>query len=69
MNVCNVDYGDIVVWTECGIAVERIARDRVFYEEVAQKVKDVFVYGVLPEVVHKEAGSRQLWCCPSSLTN
>ena len=40
-----------------------------FYEEAAQKVKHVFVYGVLPEVVHKETGSRQLWCCPSSLTN
>lgn len=53
LNVCNVDYGDFVVWTECGIAVERIARDRVFYEEAAQKVEHVFVYGVLPEVIGK----------------
>ena len=45
MNVCNVDYGDFVVWIDCGISVERIAQDRVFYEEAAQTVKHVFMYG------------------------
>ena len=35
------------------IAVERIARDREFYEEAAEKMKDMFVYGVLPEIIGK----------------
>ena len=48
LNVCNVKYGDFVVWTESGIAIESIMPDRDFYESGADKVE---IYGVLPEII------------------
>ena len=53
LNVCDVQYGDFVVWTENGIASERIEIDREFYEKESEKVKHIFTYGVLPEIVGK----------------
>jgi len=53
LNVCDVKYGDFVVWTENGIATERIEIDREFYETEAEKVEHVFIYGILPEIIGK----------------
>lgn len=53
LNVCNVLYGDFVVWTESGIAIERIIPDRDFFEDAADKVEHFFVYGILPEIIGK----------------
>ena len=53
INVCNVEYGDFVVWTESDIAVKRIARDRRFYEEATEKIEHMFIYGILPEIIGK----------------
>lgn len=46
INISKVELGDFVVWTEDGIAVERIARDRVFYKEAMKNIEHVFEYGV-----------------------
>ena len=51
--VCNVMYGYIVVWTESGIAIERIMLDRDSYESGADKVEYFVIYGVLPESIGK----------------
>ena len=53
LNVCNVKYGDFVVWAESGIAIERIMQDRDFYESGAAKVEFFKIYGVLPEIIGK----------------
>lgn len=53
INVCNVEFGDFVVWTKDGIAVERIAKDSSFYESTVNNIEHVFKYGILPEIVGK----------------
>ena len=53
LNVCNLEYGDFVVWTENGLTLERITRDQAFYENAAHKVEHFFIYGVLPEIIGK----------------
>ena len=35
LNVCQLEYGDFVLWAENGLAVERITRDTKFYEQNA----------------------------------
>ena len=52
-NVCNLTYGDFVVWTKNGIAKERICLDRHFFEQLLESVDNFFIYGVLPEVIGK----------------
>ena len=53
LNVCQLEYGDFVLWTENGLAIERITRDTTFYEQNTDSVKHFFVYGILPEIVGK----------------
>ena len=51
--MCQLEYGDFVLWVENGLAVERITRDTTFYEQNADSVKHFFVYGILPDIVGK----------------
>lgn len=53
LSVCKVSYCDFVVWTETGIAVERITVDSTFYETVMEDAKHFFIYGMLPEIIGK----------------
>ena len=53
INVCQVDYGDFVVWTPGGIHVERILRDEDFFIDAVDKMSSFYIYGVLPEVLGK----------------
>ena len=53
LNVCKLEYGDFVLWTENGLAIERIICDTAFYEHVVTSVQHLFTYGILPEVVGK----------------
>ena len=53
LNVCNVKYGDFVLWTENGLAIERIIPDSAFYEAAACNVERLFTYGILPEIIGK----------------
>ena len=53
LNVCEVKYGDFVVWTESSMVMERIYVDREFFESVADKVEHFFTYGALLEIVGK----------------
>lgn len=53
MNVCNMQYGDFVVWCEEEVVIERISLDRLFYENLMDKVEIFFIYSVLPEIVGK----------------
>ena len=43
LNVCKLVYCDFIVWTETGVAVERISKDFAFYETV---MEDIFLYVV-----------------------
>ena len=60
--MCQLEYGDFVLWTENGLAIERITRDTTFYEQNADSVKHFFVYGILPEIVGK-------WCSRKPVAN
>ena len=53
VNICNLNYGDFVVWTGRGITIERITVDCAFFETIMREVHHFFVYGMLPEVVGK----------------
>ena len=53
INICSFEFGDFVLWTEDGIMVERIARDREFYEEAMKNIEHVFVYSVLADIIGK----------------
>jgi len=71
LNVCNVVYSDFIVWTEMGIAVERISKDFAFYEAVVEDIKYFFyIWSVTRDhwkVVYKETSCRLQWCCPCSI--
>ena len=53
MNVCEVEYGDFVVWTTHELVMERIKRDEEFYQAGVQKVEQFFCYSILPEIIGK----------------
>ena len=53
LNICEVEYGDFVVWTEKGIYVERICVQREFFIEAIGKIEDFYKYSILPELLGK----------------
>ena len=53
MEVCNVQYTDFVVWTEKEVLIERISRDKGYFETQMPNVNHFFVYGILPELIGK----------------
>jgi len=53
MAVCDVTYGDFVVWTKTEYAVERIMRDDDFLNAKISAAKHIFIYGILPELIGK----------------
>ena len=53
INVCNVGYGDFVVWTTNDLIIERIAPDQEFYKQMAEPIEHFFTYSVLPEIIGK----------------
>ena len=53
MKVCDLDYGDFVIWRECELVVLRIEKDVACLEEAMYKATEFFKYGILPELVAK----------------
>ncbi len=53
MSVCDVNYGDFLVWTKKEYAVERIKRDNDFLHSKISAAKHIFTYGILPELIGK----------------
>ena len=53
MKVCQVKHCEFVVWTETGIAVERVPADDEFFHAQMGNVKHFFLYGILPEILGK----------------
>ena len=52
-NICNVGYGDFVVWTTNDLLIERIMSDQEFFERMAEPIEHFFIYSVLPEIIGK----------------
>ena len=50
LHVCHVDF---VVWSENGIAIQRVLKDEAFIQSNMQIAQSFFKYAVLPEVVGK----------------
>ena len=53
INICNVGYGDFVVWTTNDLLIERIMPDQDFFERMAEPIEHFFVYSILPEIIGK----------------
>ena len=53
LNICEVEYGDFVVWTEKGIYVERIFIQKEFFIQAVQKIENLYKYSILPELLGK----------------
>lgn len=49
--ICNVDWCDFVVWTPCGIEVQRVYKDNVFWNSVLPKLSDFYFRHILPALV------------------
>jgi len=64
LHVCQVMYGDFVVWSKEGTLIERIERDTTFMDAQKENMTHFFKYGILPEVIGKNSilGSLlQMW--------
>ena len=53
LNICEVEYGDFVVWTENDIFVERISVQKEFFIKTVQKIEEFYKYSILPELLGK----------------
>ena len=51
LNVCDKDYCDFIIWTTQGIYVERIVRDREFFESIKPALEKFFQFAVLPRIL------------------
>lgn len=52
-NVCDVPFGDFVVWTKSELACIRITKNVAFIEEKLDDAQHFFIYGILPEIIGK----------------
>ena len=53
MKLCNVEYGDFVIWSHKELLILRTTRDDLFLNEAIDKATKFFTYAVLPKVVAK----------------
>jgi len=53
LNICELQYGDFVVWTPHGINVERLFPDQKFFAAKAQEVENFYKQAVMPELLGK----------------
>ena len=53
MFICEVEFCDFILWTECDIHIERVLPDNNFWENVVAKATKFFFNGVLPEIIGK----------------
>ena len=61
MNVCSdVKYTDFVVWTEGGLAMERIIIDKEFYESAADRV-NTFLFMVYCQKLLASGTPGNIW--------
>ena len=51
--VCKLTYCDFVVWTQSEFKIERIIADDEFFLSKFEKQKNVFIYGMMPEIIGK----------------
>ena len=50
MAVCNVDWVDFVIWTKKDISVQRVVRDRNFWDGMLPKLQEFYVRGITAEM-------------------
>ena len=53
LNICDVQYGDFVVWTPHGINVERLLPQQEFFESAVKKIEDFYKQAIMPELLGK----------------
>lgn len=53
MHIYAVAFSDFVVWTRCGMYIERICAANEFFTIAVEKVTTFYKYGVLPELIGK----------------
>ena len=53
LHICNVEFGDFVVWTPRGIHIERIYPQHDFFESAANKAEEFYKQAVMLELLGK----------------
>ena len=53
MKLCNVEYGDLVIWTPDELLILRILRDDRFLNDTVNKATKFFTHAILPELIAK----------------
>ena len=53
LHICNLEFGDFVVWTPKGIHIERIYPQHDFFELTVSKVEEFYKQAVMPELLGK----------------
>ena len=51
LHICNLEFGDFVVWTPKGIHIERIYPQHDFFESTANKAEEFYKQAVMPELL------------------
>ena len=60
MAICDVDFCDFVIWSPKGIAIERISRDRKFWDSLYPKLEAFYKETLLPEYFEMRVPRRLL---------
>ena len=53
LHICNLEFGNFVVWTPKGIRIERIYLQHDFFESKANKAEEFYKQAVMPELLDK----------------
>ena len=53
LHICNLEFGDFVVWTPKGIQIECIYPQHDFFESTVSKVGEFYKQTVMPELLGK----------------
>ena len=53
MRVCDTSYGDFIVWRQDEMVMEHILVENKFLDASLEKATNIFIYGILPEVLGK----------------
>lgn len=48
--ICNREYSDFICWTPCGMHVERITRDRAYFDTIRPSLDNFFLRNIITKI-------------------
>ena len=58
MFVCDLTYGDLVIWSNLGLLICRVKRNQAFLEKLVEKENSFWLNAILPELQTRELENR-----------